>query len=237
MIIKDPVWLEQEFAKRGHWVTQFIIGGKPFGGNWPAWDDVRLKQFFDYFPDVHSILDLGSLEGGQTFQLAKHPGVHVLGIEGRQSNIERAKFVQRVLGVKNVNFVLANLEAVDLTRFGQFDAVFCSGVLYHFPEPWKLIERIRAVTGKLFIWTHYAAEDKADQIVNGFRGWWYQEHGLEDPLSGLSPKSFWLTLMSLQDMLKRYGFTKLKILENNPRGQSGPCVTLAAWAEGLKINI
>jgi len=232
----DPFWLEKEFAKLGSWITQFVIHGKPHGGERSFEDDVRIPWFLNSFPEARAILDLGSLEGGQTFQLAKRPGIQVLGIEGRQSNIERAKFAQRVLGIKNVKFVLADLETCDLSKFGQFDAVFCSGVLYHMPQPWKLIDKIRAVTKKLFIWTHYVADDKADQVVNGFWGWWYYKQGLEDSLSGLSLKSFWLTFQSLQDMLKRYGFTRLKILENNPQGQNGPCVTVVAWANQQSLK-
>ncbi len=226
--------LEKEFAKRGRWVTKFTIDGKPYGGEMSFENDTRIQQFFDNFPEVHSILDLGSLEGGQTFQLAKHPDVHILGIEGRKYNIRRAKFAQRVLGIKNVDFLLADLETTNLTSFGQFDAVFCSGILYHLSEPWKLVKQIKAVTNRLFIWTHYAGEDKADQMINGFRGWWYQEYGFKDPQSGLSPKSFWLTLQSLQAMLKQHGFTNQKIIEDNPGHPHGPCVTIAAWTEDTK---
>ncbi|MFC1979662.1 class I SAM-dependent methyltransferase [Chloroflexota bacterium] len=222
----DPEWLEQEFVKRGPWVTQYTIDGKTYGGKLSFDEDVRIRQFFDNFPEVHSILDLGSLEGGQTFQLAKHPGVRVLGVEGRQSNIDRAEFVQRLLGIKNVKFVLADLEKCDMSKFGRFDCVFCSGILYHLPEPWKLIEGIRTVTNKLFIWSHYAADDKANEVRHGFRGWWYQEFGIKDPMSGLSPRSFWLTFQSLQDMFKQYGFIRLKILQDYPQAQPGPCTTL-----------
>ena len=225
-------WLEQEFAKRGPWLTRFTIDGKPYGGERCAEEDARIPPFFDNFPEAHSVLELGCLEGGQTFELAKRPGVHVLAIEGRGSSIERARFVQELLGIKNVNFVLGNLETIDLTRFGKFDAVFCCGILYHVPEPWKLVEKIRAVTTKLYIWTHYAAEDKADQVVNGFRGCWYQECGLGDPQSGLSPRSFWPTFQSLQDILKQYGFTIIKIVANEPHTlPAGPFVVLAARAE------
>lgn len=133
--------------------------------------------------------------------------------------------------VKNVKFVEANLETCDLSSFGQFDTVFCSGLLYHLSEPWKLIKEIGVITTKLFILTHYITEDKTDQVVNGFRGWWYQEAGLEDPLSGLSPRSFWPTFQSLQDMLKQNGFTTLKILENNSEHPHGACVSIAAWAQ------
>jgi len=220
--------LEREFARNGPWVTKFIIDGKPYGGEISFENDIRISQFYDNFPEAHSILDLGSLEGGQTFQLAKHPDVYILGIEGRKANIERAKFVQRILGIKNVDFVMADLGTTDLTKFGQFNAVFCCGILYHLPEPWKLIEQIKSITNQLFIWTHYALVDKADQTINGFRGYYYKEHGTKDPLSGLSQRSFWPTLQSLYDILMQSNFKLLKSVENNPDHPHGPCITLIA---------
>lgn len=220
--------IKNEFKKYKPWVTQFTIEDKKYGGKISFENDMRIKQIFDCFPDFHSILDLGSLEGGQTFQLAKRLDVQVLGIEERQANVEKAKFVQQLLRLRNVEFIQADLEKTELSTFGQFDAVFCSCLLYHLPEPWKLIKEIGNISHKLFIWTHYATEDKANEIVHGFHGFWYQECGVKDPLSGLSIKSFWITPPSLKEMLKQYAFCNLKIIEDNPNHPNGPCVTLAA---------
>jgi hypothetical protein len=117
-----------------------------------------------------------------------------------------------------------------LAKPGRFDVVFCSGILYHLPEPWTLIEGIRRISDKVFIWTHYAEEAKATE-VNGYRGWWYQESGFKDPLSGLSPKSFWPAFDSLQDMLRHCGFTRQNIVNKDPHSQPGPNTVIAAWAE------
>jgi SAM-dependent methyltransferase len=163
--------------------------------------------------------------------LAKHPGVRVLGVEGRQYNIDRAEFVRSILGLENVKFLLVDLEKYDMAKLGRFDVVFCSGILYHLPEPWTLIEGIRRISDKVFIWTHYAEEAKATEVINGYRGWWYQESGFKDPLSGLSPKSFWLAFDSLQDMLRHCGFTRQNIVDKDPQSQPGPNTVIAAWAE------
>ncbi len=222
--------LKDEFEKLKPWITKFIINGKEFGGDFEAQNDIRINQFFQYFPNVQTILELGSLEGGHTFCLAKHPSVRkVIGIEGRQENLDKAKFVQKLLGFNNVYFMKSNLEIIDLRTFGRFDVVFCSGLLYHLPEPWKLIDQISKVSKNLFIWTHYAAEEDANIIItNGFKGIMYQEGGIDEPLSGLSPKSFWPTLNSLGDMLRSYGFKNIQYIENNPAHPNGPCITLSA---------
>lgn len=82
--------LTSEFAKRGPWITRFVIDGVESGGKFDTLADARVDQFFECFPNVRTIPDLGSLEGGQTFALARHPGVErVFGIEARAANTIR----------------------------------------------------------------------------------------------------------------------------------------------------
>lgn len=223
--------LENEFKKRNPWVTKFVIGGKEFGGDFDALNDKRLEWFFQYFPEASTILELGSLEGGHTFGLAQRPQVkRVLGIEGRQSNIDKAQFVQQLLNVDKVEFINANLEKTNLARWGQFDAIFCVGLLYHLPNPWNLVEQMARVSKNLFIWTHYADSTRADKTVNGYRGMLYQEHGMADSLSGMSAKSFWPTFEALTEILNRYGFTSGHTIEDDRLHPHGPAITLAAVA-------
>ena len=223
--------LLEAFEALGPWVTKFTINGTAYGGGFDAMNDGRIDQFFQHFPDVKTILELGSLEGGHTFALSRRHGVQrVVGIEGRKANVDKARCVQELLGIHNVEFVIGNLESHHLLAAGTFDAVFCVGLLYHLPRPWDLIEGISQVSRNLFMWTHYAAEDKADKVVSGYRGITYREFGSADPLSGMSPQSFWPTLAGLQTMLSRYGFTRTQIIEDNKVHPHGPSVTLAATA-------
>jgi SAM-dependent methyltransferase len=217
------------FDRRGPWVSRFVIGGRPYGGNISFDADVRIGQFFSCFPDALRILDLGSLEGGQTFGLAKRPGARVLGLEGRRANIEKAEYVRGLLGAGNVRFELADLESAPLAGFGAFDAVFCSGLLYHLPKPWELIRQIGLVSDKVFIWTHYARPEQATGSRDGYAGYDYREFGLGDPLSGLSAHSFRVTRGSLMDMLGRYGFAGIRVFEDNAGHPHGPSITLGAW--------
>jgi SAM-dependent methyltransferase len=221
--------LQSEFKMREPWITKFVIAGEEYGGDFNAMQDPRVDQFFDFFPAPTRILELGSLEGGHTFSLASRPSVeYVLGVEGRQTNVDKAKFLQQLLGVKNVEFVTANLEEIDLSLFGNFDVVFCSGLLYHLPEPWRLIEQIARVSPNLFIWTHYVKDDAVNTTANGYRGITYKEHGLAELLSGMSAYSFWPTLTGLQQMLKEYGFKTVDLIEDQPDHPHGPAITLAA---------
>lgn len=211
------------------WVYKFRIEGADYGGSVSAVGDVRLEQFFRFVPHPRRILELGSLEGAHTIQLAARSGVEeVIAIEGRAANIVKAELVRRALRVSNVKFVQANLEEADLNRFGKFDAVFCVGLLYHLPEPWKLLEQLPRIAPHLFVWTHYADDQAANEIRGDYRGQLHREGGPEEPLSGMSETAFWPTLRALQQMLTASGYAAINILQDDVAHQNARAVTLTA---------
>jgi len=224
--------IKKGFQKRGDWITKFTIGGESNGGWFDALNDIRISEFFESFPHAKTIIEFGSLEGGHTIALGQHLGVErVLGLEGRQSNIGKAEFVRDLLDMQNVAFMQVNLEAFDIASLGTFDAAFCSGLLYHLPAPWEFLDQMAKVTGKLFIWTHYADDEKATDTIQGYRGMKFIEGGPDDPLSGMSETSFWPAFDELVRMLADCGFPKVEIINKEPEHENGPCVTLAATAD------
>ncbi len=228
--------LKAEFEKRSPWITQFHIGGETFGGNFDAMKDVRVKQFFEIFPNIKSVVELGSLEGGHSFALAQSSTVErVTAIESRDVNIERAKFVKSILDDKKVDFLQADIEKLNFAQLGKFDAVFCSGLLYHLPRPWELIPQLAKISPNIFIWTQVSEEAKAKKMREGWRGKFYREGGIFDPLSGMSKKSFWFSLGSLINILTTNGYKEVKIIENNLSHPNGAAVTLAATAGEFKL--
>jgi hypothetical protein len=126
-----------------------------------------------------------------------------------------------------LEFKQANLEQFQLNSLGTFDAIFCCGLLYHLPEPWKLILQAPLVAPSLFVWTVYANENEATLEIDGLHGREYLEGGLNEPLSGLSPKSIWLTLPSLLELLTRSGYQNVEVLEKQ-QNPNGPAVSLVA---------
>ncbi len=221
--------LTSEFAKFAPWIFRFRIDGADYGGAISAAGDPRVDQFFRFAPTARTILELGSLEGAHTFMLADRPGVkRVLALEGRELNLRKARFVQELLHVRNAEFAQVNLENNDLAAVGKFDAVFCSGLIYHLPEPWKLITELPAIAPKLFIWTHYAADSEADVVSDGLRGRIHVEGGASEPLSGMSPTATWLTLGSLITTLTTVGYESVHVIHNDLTHANGPAVTLGA---------
>src|SRR6266404_9772268 len=225
--MNDP--LKEQFAKLGPWIFQFRINGADYGGGISAVGDLRVEQFFRFAPEAATILELGSLEGAHSFILAQHPGVQrVVALEGRETNLRKARFVQELLQVRNIEFAQANLEHADLRGFGNFDAIFCCGLLYHLPEPWTLIQQCPSIAPVLFIWTQYAAENEARDIGHGLRGKIHVEGGPDEPLSGMSATATWLTLDSLRDLLAASGYGQVEIMDDDPAHPNGPAVTIGA---------
>jgi hypothetical protein len=227
---RDPA---ANFAELGPWIYQFRIDGRDYGGGISALGDKRLERFFAYAPNAETILELGALEGAHTFIMAQRPGIkRVVALEGREANLCKARFVQDLLQIRNIEFAQANLEHSDLGAFGKFDAVFCCGLLYHLPEPWKLIEQCPAIAPVLFIWTQYAAENEAHDVGRGLRGKIHVEGGPDEPLSGMSATATWLTLDSLRALLVASGYGSVEVIDDNPGHANGPAVTIGARRTG-----
>lgn len=221
--------LSAEFEKLGPWVFQFQIEGEIYGGGVSAIGDIRVERFVRYAPRVATILELGSLEGAHSIILAQRPGVtRVLALEGRQFNLRKARFIKELFDARNLEFAEANLEEADLRAYGNFDAVFCSGLLYHLPEPWKLIAQLPAIAPLLFLWTHYAKDEEASEVAPRLRGKICVEGGSDEPLSGMSATATWLTLESLGSLLKRSGYRSVTVIDDNPAHPNGPAVTIGA---------
>lgn len=231
--MNDSRDLTERFAELGPWIYQFRIGGHDYGGGISAVGDERLERFFRYGPQAETILELGALEGAHTFIMAQRPGIkRVVSLEGREANLRKARFVQELLQIPNVQLAQANLEHADLRGFGNFDAIFCCGLLYHLPEPWKLIEQCPSIAPLLFIWTQYAAENEAHDLGNGWRGKTHIEGGPDEPLSGMSATATWLTLDSLRALLVASGYGSVEVIYDDPGHANGPAVTIGARRTG-----
>jgi SAM-dependent methyltransferase len=231
----DPT-LAAEFAARGPWITRFWIDGAPYGGEYDLTRDPRLglaEAAMGGFAGKR-VLELGALEGGHSVALAQR-GATVVALEGRAASCERARWVTARLGLDSIRFEVADVRAADITAYGRFDLVLNSGLLYHLDAPWELLARLAGVAPLMFIWTHYALDDRATErvVVGGteLRGARQREFGPQDPLSGLQPTSFWPTRDSLTTMLRLTGWSEVAS-DVQPAHPDGPGITLVVRAAG-----
>jgi hypothetical protein len=123
---------------------------------------------------------------------------------------------------------------------GAFDLVFCSGLLYHLPNPAKALEWCGQLAPSLFLATHYVEPASPQSYpamqfwltslrhgVKQFQGYAFQEGGRADPGSGMSSSSFWPTEAGLREMLTDAGYRDIAVLGKDL--QNGyPHVTILA---------
>ena len=99
-MIAEPDEIERVFAEAGPWQSRFLIDGRMYGGELPYQEDGRVADFFDWVGTPTSVLELGSLEGAHSAQLAAARSVErLLCLEGREENVRRARTAMAVLGL------------------------------------------------------------------------------------------------------------------------------------------
>lgn len=136
------------------------------------------------------VLELGPWLGTDTTELIKQTD-ELVTIEGRIENIR----ILAELDLPQLQIIHNNIEILDLNKLGYFDCVWASGILYHMPEPWKLIWNITEVTNLVYGWTHLASD--VEGIKEGWHGAPFKED-VENSKGGLSPTSWWLTFSEFQ---------------------------------------
>lgn len=174
------------------------------------------------------ILELGPLEGAHTWAMERL-GADVTAVENNREAFLKCLVFKEVAGLK-AKFLFGDVLEY-LKTSSQFDAVFCSGILYHMAEPLALIELITKVTDKCFIWTHYYNKEYGDKEgkrtprrvereglevtyydlaydtnrqANG--PWW----------SGGTPKRAWMEQNDILLAFKHWGFEKQIIIHDHP---------------------
>ena len=156
--------IRQKINSFPRWHYQFDLKGNLT----PVFDEVhttnrhqqRKKLFFDPLVDLCG----GSLAGKRVIDLGCNAGFwslcsiesgcdFVLGIDGRQMHIDQANFVFQVKEIEEsrYKFIAGNIYDLDFQQFGDFDIVFCLGLMYHISRPMVLMEKIAQVSSDILI--------------------------------------------------------------------------------------
>jgi SAM-dependent methyltransferase len=148
------------------------------------------------------VADLGCLEGGYAVEFAR-ARYNVLAVEAREDNMECCREVQAALSLPNLWFCQGDARTALLSQ-GEFDAVFCAGLLYHLDEPAAFLKMLGGVTKRLLIiYTHVSAGGAEEH--EGYRGHWYSENPGRWSSNGNS-QSFWLGKADVLAAMEAAGF-------------------------------
>jgi SAM-dependent methyltransferase len=172
--------------------------------------------------DSCRVLDLGCLDGQYSIEFALH-GATVVGIDARESNLEQARGAAALLGLDTLEFVRDDARNISEERFGRFDVIVCSGLLYHLnsPDVFHLVERMHEMADNLVIIdTHVSLAPTGTETHRGrtYHGHHYREHRAGDAeevkagralASWGNDTSFVMTRPSLVNLLSRTGFSSV----------------------------
>lgn len=216
----------------GPWTTGFQIAPDLYtredpdtikGGGLRLRRMLQVAHDFSHQPlESLRVLDLGCLEGMFAIEFARH-GAEVVGIEGREANIEKARFVKEILSLDRLQLAQDDVRNLSQEAYGTFDLVLCLGILYHLdaPDVFQFAERMAEVCrGCAIIDTHICLTPIDSRIYDGNRYWGsrYGEHApdtrtverLKRVWASLdNGESFWLTRPSLYNLLARAGFASI----------------------------
>jgi hypothetical protein len=168
------------------------------------------------------ILDLACLEAEFAIEFARK-GASVVGIEGRIANIEKARLAKEALRLDNLQLVQDDVRNLSVQKYGLFDVVICSGILYHLdsPDVISFLEKVGEVCRRCAIVdTHVSLfGGKAFSYKNeNYSGNRFTEHHVKAPQAERArsvwasldnASSFWLTRSSLYNALTVAGFTSV----------------------------
>ena len=213
-------------------------------------DEVMLRRFVQAVADAVGrplsglrVLDLACHEGMYAIEFARH-GASVLGIEGREMNLAKARFVKEALGLDRLELQLDDVRNLRPERHGEFDVVLCSGILYHLttPDVFEFLENISQCCRRLAVFNTQVSTSPRAEVIHRdrrYHGHHFFEHlpenrgGVDERASWASlhnPRSFWFTRPSLANVLADVGFTTVAdcILPGRP-GQRADWVTWLAF--------
>lgn len=265
MVVEKKPWrsvvtaaeIRQGIEQLGPWFYRFDFGGgiatQPlipesvvgiFDTRLQMVSSVVNRHFGDRLKDIDG-LDIGCHEGFYSLAMARKGLRHVLAVDARPENLDRARFVARAMEVHNVEFREGRVETLadDLGR--TFDLTLFLGLLYHVEDPMRCLRQVAALTGELCVIETQVVDEVEGCAEWGSREWTRPYQGIiavidesgefdaNNRETGVSPMATCPSPKALLFMLKRAGFRRVEIqappenaYEQHARGKRVVC---AAW--------
>jgi SAM-dependent methyltransferase len=140
---------------------------------------------------------------GYFSQFLKSLGFDVTAVDGRQQNVDEA-----LRRNPNIRFQRFDAEDPAMRSLGQFDLVFCFGLLYHLENPMLAVRQLKDMTGKLLLVEAvvYPGDEPTMALI--------EESPHED--QGLNHIAFYPTEACLLKMFYRAGFSHAYAFSTQP---------------------
>jgi len=257
MELLTPAEIRQGIDALGPWFYRFEFGDgiETTSAIPPAVTDIfdtRLsmintvvdEHFGARLPEIEC-LDIGCHEGFYSLAMARRGVKKVIGVDAREENLHRARFVARAMGLDRVEYRGGRAETLSADLNRKFNLTLFLGLLYHVEDPMRCLREVAAVTGELCIVETQVVEEVEGETEWGSRDWVRPYQGIIAIIdeagefdagireTGISPMATCPSTKALLYMLKRAGFSRTEILlppygsyEQHVRGRRVVC---AAW--------
>ena len=218
-------------------------------GSLPLFENTLMNWFVEQVGGVEgrSVLDLGPLEGGNTYIVELLGAKSVLGIEANSLAYLKCLVVKEVLGLTRSRFLHGDFVEFLRGNRDRFDACITSGVLYHMTNPVELIALVAKASDRVFLWTQYYAapgpmnsasemgvSHKAEEEYGGFRHTLYHINYDRKSMQwngfcgGGRPFRRVMSRQDILDCLMHFGLSQITIGWEDPKHRNGPAFALAA---------
>ncbi|MCG3775315.1 MAG: tRNA (mo5U34)-methyltransferase [Nitrospira sp.] len=190
------------------------------------------------------VLELGPLEGAHSYMLEQRGAKSVVAIEANKRLFLKCLLVKELMDLKRVRFRLGDFMPYLATTKDRYDLVWCTGVLYHMPDPLALLHAVSRVTDRIHIWTHYVDETALSQPwaaaitsveerlfmgrpVKYYRRTYNDAATAKTYCDGVYNEASWITKDEIIRQLKSDGFEKIETSFDKPN-TNGPSFALVA---------
>jgi hypothetical protein len=170
-------------------------------------------------------LDVGCHEGFYSIAMARKGVGRVLGVDVRESNLRRARFVAEAMGFSQVSFRQDNCERLTSEKYGRFELTLFLGVLYHLENPMLCLRNLADLTSELCVIETQVIDDVEGETEWGARNWRRpyagmmavidetgEFHSSDGEETGGTPVALCPSPKALTFLLRQAGFRRVEVL-------------------------
>jgi tRNA (mo5U34)-methyltransferase len=191
-------------------------------------------------------LDIGCHEGFYSLAMARR-GMRVTGVDAREENLRRARFVTEAMGVDNITYRQGHVETLARDEGRTYDLTLFLGVLYHVEDPMLCLRQVAAVTGKMCVIETQVVDEVEGLTEWGSREWTRPYQGIlalvdetgefqdGNRETGVTPMATCPSPKALRFMLRQAGFAQVEFAtpppgayEQHARGKRVVCAAYKA---------
>lgn len=189
------------------------------------------------------VLDLGPLEGGNSYMLTQLGAKSITAIEANKRHFMKCLIIKELYRLNQVHFQLGDCVAFLREQNRRFDLVVANGILYHMQNPVELIALLARTTDRVLMCTHYydgkilegnpAYSTHEPAVFDGFQHTLHRHEYREvryraEFSGGIAAHSHWLERKDILGALEHFGFKNIRINFEDPVYKLGPAFTVAA---------